>query len=200
MSLNFLALSSLGFFDCPFLLFVSLSCFWHLWPYFWPQMIWPWCCLHLCQPLPGPCIPVWRFSFNIVDCVNPVHASDRSRSTSMFQWSSIRRSSCSCKEVFFALVTTIFRGGIGSDSSFGTWSVTLGSTWWRWTWFPVIDQKSFRTALSSGNESNGWDPSDSLRRFWRFWPLSGCSRIKVDVRRTASPPEYFTLPSAIGNV
>ena len=52
----------LRFFDRPFLLFFSLNLlFWHQWPHIWPHVVWPWFCLHVCQPPPGPRIPVWRF-------------------------------------------------------------------------------------------------------------------------------------------
>ena len=42
--------------------------------------------------------------------------------------------------------------------------------------FPLIDKKSFRFPLSSGNESCGWDPSDSF----------GIARMNVDVLRSWS--------------
>ena len=66
------------------------------------------------------------FSSNVVNRVYPVHESDRSRSPSIFQQSSMRRSSTS-KVVLVALVTSMYRGGIGNDSSLRTYSSTLGS-------------------------------------------------------------------------
>ena len=46
-------------------------------------------------------------------------------------------------------------------------------------------------SLSSGSESNVWDPSDSSQRSSRSSPRSRLSRIKVDVLRTWSPPDSF---------
>ena len=43
----------------------------------------------------------------------------------------------------------------GNDSSLGEWSLTLGSTWWRYMKFPDMDQKSFIASPASGNESWG---------------------------------------------
>ena len=57
---TFLALSTFGFSISPLLLFFLLSCFWHIFPYFWPQVIWPGCCLPFRQPLSGSGISVWR--------------------------------------------------------------------------------------------------------------------------------------------
>ena len=52
------------------------------------------------------------------------------------------------------------------------------------------------TMMSRGVEE---DPSDSPRRISCSYPLSGLSRIKVDVLRSWSPPEFLTDPSATGN-
>ncbi len=56
--------------------------------------------------------------------------------------------------------------GIGNDSSLGEWSLTLGSTWWRFLKLPDMDQKSFIASPASGSESWGCgkDPSDSPRK------------------------------------
>ena len=43
---------------------------------------------------------------------------------------------------------------IGNDSSFGMYSLTLGSTWWRQMKSPVIDQKPFLASASSSVESS----------------------------------------------
>ena len=69
--------------------------------------------------------------------------------------------------------------------------------------FPELDQKSFPASPSYNDKSWSWveeDPSDSPWRFPCPSPRSGRSRIKVDVLRTWSPPESFTVPSAIGNL
>ena len=76
----------LWFLDCPLLFFFSLRCIWQVFPYLWPQVIGPGCCLLLCQPFPGPWKSVWTFfSFSIVNRVKPVHASDGSRFPSTFR-------------------------------------------------------------------------------------------------------------------
>ena len=62
------------------------------------------------------------FSSNMVNRVNPVHEADWSRSPSIFQQSSMRRSSITSKVVLIALVTSMYRSGIGNDSSLGTYS------------------------------------------------------------------------------
>ena len=124
-------------------------------------------------------------SFNRVNRVEPVHASDRSRSPSMFQQSSMRRSSNTSKVVVVALVTSI-----GSDS----WFNVMAVNWVSWNRPGVVSRPP-----SSSNEScSGGDPSDSPRRSSRSCPRSGLSRIKVDVLRTWSPPDCFTVPSSIG--
>ena len=71
--------------------------------------------------------PFGGLSSNLVNRVNPVHESDRSRFPSIFQ-SSSRRSSITSKVVLVALVTSMYCSGIGNDSSLGTYSLTLGST------------------------------------------------------------------------
>ena len=66
-----------------------------------------------------------------------------------------------------------------------------------------MDQKSFLASPSYNDESrNGVeeDPSDSPGRFPCSSPQSGRSWIKVDVFRSLSPPEGFTVPSAIWNI
>ena len=120
----------LRFFDSPFLFF-SLSCVWHIFPYFWPQVIWPGCCLLFCQPPPDHEHPSGGFSSNMVNCVKPVHASDRLRSPSTFQQSSMFRSNITSKVVLVMLATSIYRSRIGNDSSLGPQRLAPGSTCWR---------------------------------------------------------------------
>ena len=58
----------------------------------------------------------------MVNRLNPVHTSGRSRSPSIFQHSSVRRSRITSKVILVALVTSMYRGGIGNDSSLGEYS------------------------------------------------------------------------------
>ena len=77
---------------------------------------------------PDHVFPSGGLSSNMVNRVNPVHESARPRFPSIFQQSSMRRSSITSKLVPVALVTTTYRSGIGNDSSLGTYSLTLRST------------------------------------------------------------------------
>ena len=73
-----------------------------------------------------------------------------------------------------------------------------------WLWLQRDDDKQSclkwtrnHFLLHNGIEE---DPSDSPGRFYFSSPRSGRSLIKVDVLRTWSPPESFTVPSAIGKI
>ena len=98
--------------------------------------------------------------------------------------------------VCVVLVTSMYFSGIGNDSSFGMYSFTRGSTWWRWMKSPVIDQNSCLASASSRVESfwcgDGEEsPPDSPGRISCSPPLSGQSLIKVDGLRRWSPPKSF---------
>ena len=71
-----------------------------------------------------------------------VHASDISLSPSTFQSSSIIFSNNTSSDVCVVLVTSMYFSGTGNDSSFGMYSLALGSTWWRYMKSPVMVQKS----------------------------------------------------------
>ena len=202
MPLNFPALSSFGFFDSPLLLCSSLTCFWHSEPNFWPQTIRPCCCLHFCQPPPGPHISVWRFFIQhgeqreisprfrqvsitinvpiIVCSAFLQHAQRRSSSpdhVNTFQWN--------WKCFFFRHAERNSRVQRDYDQY-----NSLRST-----------KKSFWASVSSVIASIGWDPSDSPRRSsLHTSPLSGWSRIEADFQKAWSPPDDLTVPAAIGNV
>ena len=60
-----------------------------------------------------------------------IQSSHGLRLPSTFQTSSVRLSRNKFKVVFVVLTTPTHRSGTGSDSSLGTRSLTLGSTWWR---------------------------------------------------------------------
>ena len=81
----FRALSSFGFSIAHFC-FSFRSAAFDISPYFWPQVIRPgfFFCLFV-NRLPDHVYPSGGFSYNMVNRVKPVHASDRSRSASMFQ-------------------------------------------------------------------------------------------------------------------
>ena len=93
------------------------------------------------------------FSSKRPNWVKPVHGSDKSLDPSIFQQSSMRFSYLTTKLVWVVLDTSMYFSGIGNDSSLGEWSLTLGSTWWRYMKFPDMDQKSFIASPTSGNES-----------------------------------------------
>ena len=129
--------SATGF---PLLSFFGLArhCSWHRNFKFVPRIVHSFFELRICWVKevdtlqPSSIVKVWtnlkESSSNIVNRVNPVHESDGSRSPSIFQKSSMRRSSITSKVVLVALVTSMYRGGIWSDSAFGTHSLTFGST------------------------------------------------------------------------
>ena len=68
------------------------------------------------------------FSFNTMSLVKPLHASDNSLSPSTLQESSICFSSNTSNVVVVRPTTFTFSSGVGSHSSFGAQSLTLGST------------------------------------------------------------------------
>ena len=89
----------------------------------------------------------------------------------------------------------MYFSGKGNDSSLGTCSLTLGSTWWRWMQFPDMHGPEI---ISSFAIIRRWVLKwwRSVRRLLCSSPRSGRSRTEVDVLRTWSPPDRFTVPSA----
>ena len=128
---QFSSIINLWFFRLSTLVFLCVELRPTYFPNFLPQVIWPGCCLFPCQPLPDHVTRLGGFPSNMVNRVKPVYATDRSRSPSILQQSSMWRPGITSKVVLAALATSIYRNGIGNDSSLGTQSVTLGSTWWR---------------------------------------------------------------------
>ena len=99
----------------------------------------------------------------------------------------------------------MYFSGIGNDSSLYVYSLTRGSTWWRYMKFPVMDQKSFLASALSSVESSrcgvGEDnPSDSPWRISCSSRRSGRSLVKVGVLRRCELPKILTVPSATGNM
>ena len=99
-------------------------------------------------------------------------------------------------DVCVVLATSMYFNGKGNDSSLGTYSLTLGSTWWRQKNSPVIVQKSFLASSSSRVESS-WcgvgecNSSDFLDVFRR------CSRPMFHLRPGIWGYHFFaalTLP------
>ena len=64
--------------------------------------------------------PPGGLSLKIVNCVKPVHRSDKFRSASVIQKSSIRLSCNTPRDVCVVLTTSMYRCGIGNVASFGT--------------------------------------------------------------------------------
>ena len=87
-------------------------------------------------------------SFSGTNLVNLVHAFGTSFSPS------ICFSNITSSDANVVLVTSMYFNGIGNVSSLGTYSLTLGTTWWRKMNFPVIVQKSFLASSSSRVESS----------------------------------------------
>ena len=141
------------FLDGPLLPFFAFRRIRQIFPILWPHRVWLGSELFSCQSLSGPCTSIRWFSFNTVPLVKAVYVSDNSRSPSTFQQSSLLFSSITSKDGLVALVTSMYFSGIGNDSSLGTYSLTLGSTRWRFLKFPDMDPKSFLASPASGNES-----------------------------------------------
>ena len=85
------------------------------------------------------------------------------------------------------------------------YSLTLGTTWWRWMNSPVIVQKSLLASSSPRVESSwSWvgesNSSDVLWRISCSSPRSGSSRVKADVLRRCSHPQICTVPSPNGKM
>ena len=59
---------------------------------------------------------------------------------------------------------------------------------------------SLKSTRIVSQKSRSWSPSDSLRKTSCSSPRSRWSRIKVDSRKTWSPPDNFTFPSPIGKM
>ena len=112
-------------------------------------------------------------------------------------------SSITSKDVFLALVTSVYFTGRGKlfffqhvqfDSGFNVITVNK---------LPEMDQKSFlayhhaTTSLEVGLKKIRLI---LLEDYLGSTSRSGRSRVKVDVLRTCSPPESFNFPSAIGNI
>ena len=98
-------------------------------------------------------------------------------------------SNITSSDVHDVLVTSMYFNGIGNDSFFGTYSLTLGTTWWQSMNSSVIAQKSSLASSSSRVESS----------------LFLCSFGTLpDIRWMFSdavlPPKIFTVPSATGNM
>ena len=138
-------------------------------PFFWAAFAMPdhvsghkfsglwWLLEFLVSRTPSHRFPFGGFSYSGVNFVNPVRESDKLRSTSTFQESSVRLPCNTSKFVCVVLVTSTYFSGSGNVPSFGTWSWTRGSTWWRQVKCPSVDQKSLRTSASSFLSSTGWD-------------------------------------------
>ena len=129
---QFSCIVKLRFFDSPLLLLFSYWRFWHVFPHLWPQGGWPGCRLLPCQSPPGPCTSIPRFfvqvpwtKWSLSTYLTSLGPHQRSNKSSMLF------SSVTSSDVLVALVTSIYFSGIENDASLGTYSLTLGSTWWR---------------------------------------------------------------------
>ena len=131
----------LWFLDSPFFLCFAFRCIRHMLPHVWPYIVGSWGCFfsRLCPP--GPCVSVmWPFDQKDESCEACPSSICLSNNTS--------------SEACAVLVTSMYFNGIGNDSSFGMYSLTLDSTWWRYMKSPVISQKSFLASASSRVESS----------------------------------------------
>ena len=115
----------LWFLDSPSLFCFLFRCIGHKFPHIWPYIIRTRGCLFPRKSPPGQGVGL---SFSRKNLVNPVHASDNSLSPPTFQQSSIFFSNNTSSDVCVVLVMLMYVIGIGNESSFGTCSLTLGTT------------------------------------------------------------------------
>ena len=130
-------------------------------------------CSHFCQPPPRPRVFVWRFFTQHCDLCE----------TS--PWLRQFQATINVPRIVL-LTTSTYSSGIENDPSFGTWSLTFGSTWRRKIQVQTVVQ------ISSVSVSYDWDPSDSL---WRTSlcssPPAGWSWTEVVHRKTWSLPDNW---------
>ena len=98
----------LWFLDVAHFCCFAFRCIRHMLPHVRPYIVGSWGCLFPRESLPGPVYPSGGLSFNKINLVKPVHASDNSLSPSTFQWSSIRFSNNTSSDVCAVLVTSIY--------------------------------------------------------------------------------------------
>ena len=186
----------LWFLDSPLLLRFAFRCIRHTLPHIWPYIVGSWGCLFLRQSSQTMSFHQVAFRSIKINLVKLVQTSDNSLSPSTFQWSPMCFPRITSSDVCVVLVTSMYFNGIGNDSSFGMFSLTMGSTWWRRMKSPVMDQKSFLASASSRVESS-WkrsgeeSSSDSPRKTSCASPRSGWSLVKVDVLRRRSLQRCF---------
>ena len=168
--------------DRPLWILFAFRCIGHIFPNLWPQSVWPGGRLFSCQSLPRPCISIRRFfiqygeSCEICPCIWQFSISINVPIV-CYGFSNITSNKKSV-----VLVTSIYFSGIGNNSSFGTYNLTLGTSWWRSIKLSEMEQKSFLTSPSYLDESRSGvqeDPSDSLWRLPCSCSRSGRSRIKT---------------------
>ena len=118
----------LRFLDSQLLFFFSLRFFWHLFPSLWPSFVRPWCRLFLRQSL--------RVMYAHLEVFLPIKWIVRTLSTNLLGLGLRRFSNNPQRDVqashprSWLLLWSMYRSGFGNDS-FDTYSLTLGSTWWR---------------------------------------------------------------------
>ena len=153
--------------------------------------------------LPDHVCPSGGLSFNKVNLVQPVHASDDSLSPlhssdhqyvfqQNVQWC---MSGSGTVHVLQRNRKWFFFRHVLFDSGFHMMAITEISC--------KRPEIIFSIRIIQCGVIHRWvaeeSPSDSPRKTWCYSPRSGRSLIKVDVLRTWSPPESLTVPSTTGN-
>ena len=130
-TMQFSGIVELRFFDSPLWLFFALRRIRHIFPNLWPQSVWSGGRLFSCQSPARPCISIQWFSIQYGE---PCETCPR-----IWQFS-ISINVTTIVDIFYqhdiqvvlvALVASMYFSGIRNDASLDTYSLSLGSTWWR---------------------------------------------------------------------
>ena len=105
----------LWFLDCPLLLRFAFRCIRQMLPHIWTYLSGLEVVCFLKSLLPDHENPSGGLSFNNMNPVKPVHASDNSLSPSLFQKPSICYSNNVSCDVEVVLATSMYFNGIGND-------------------------------------------------------------------------------------
>ena len=152
---------------------------------------------------PDHIFPSGGFSSNGVNRVKPVQEADKSLDPSMFQQSSMRRSCLTSKFVHAVLETSMYFSGTGkvllSASNVWLWVQRDGGKWSFLT--STKNHLSLHQHLEVSLEVVEVETLlIFLENFFWHCPRIGCSRIKVDVLSSWSPPGSLIRPSAAGKI
>ena len=188
-------------FCCPLLLFFAFRRIGHIFTNLWPPSVWPGGRLFPCQSPSRPCISIRWIFIQYSECCDTCPCICQ-LSISTFHQSLMFLSSITSKNVFVALLTSIYFSGIRNDSYLGSYNLTLGSTLWRWKKLHEMGQK----IIPNFNIMQRWFLKWGWRRLvWLFTEdflvlLLGLGdpRLRWMFSEPALIQRWLSFPSAIG--